>query len=308
VKSILKKLLVTGAKGFVGSNTARHFKSLGFQTYGIGHGNIKSHELSNYGLDQWINSDIRVDAIKEFSTEFDLIIHCAGSGSVGFSIKDPYQDYKKTVDGTLEVLEYIRLYNPKVHLIYPSSPAVQGVCKDEPINEEYIGKPESPYGYHKKIAEDFCRSYSNKYNIKIFIIRLFSVYGNGLKKQLLWDACKKFIDAGEEKVEFWGTGKETRDFIHIDDVLKLIQDLIAIEDKFLVINGGTGVKITINEVVFLIRDALGSSKKIIFNQEKNEGNPIYYWASTKKLHTINKLPKINFREGLVGYVKWIKTI
>ena len=112
----------------------------------------------------------------------------------------------------------MRVYNPKAQLIYPSSPAVQGEHTNTPIKEDYVGKPASPYGYHKKIVEDLCQSYSEKYSLKISVVRLFSVYGNGLKKQLLWDAYNK-IRYSSKEVEFWGTGEETRDFIHIEDVL-----------------------------------------------------------------------------------------
>jgi UDP-glucose 4-epimerase len=299
----LKKILVTGAKGFIGSNTARHFKRLGFQTYGIGHGDIELHKLRNYGLDQWINSDITVDAIKEFSTEFDLIVHCAGSGSVGFSISNPYLDYKKTVDGTLEILEFTRLYSPAAHFIYPSSPAVQGEHSDSPIKEDYIGQPCSPYGYHKKIAENLCQSYSEQFKLKISIVRLFSVYGIGLRKQLLWDAVER-INNTKGVVEFWGTGNETRDFIHISDVVSLFELLLDIKDIFSIVNGGTGQKNNINSVVCSIRNLLLSEASIQFNNAQNAGNPIYYWASVEKLKSITPITSKDFNSGLVEYVRW----
>ena len=132
----MKNILITGAKGFLGSNISKYFKSLGYKTYGIGHGDLLVEECHLIGLDYWYKSDVTIKAIKDIKQTFDLIIHCGGSGSVGFSVDHPYDDFKKTVDGTLEVLEYIRLYNPNAHFIYPSSPSVQGECKDEPINQK----------------------------------------------------------------------------------------------------------------------------------------------------------------------------
>jgi len=301
----VQKILITGAKGFIGSNVCRYFKNLGYQTYGIGHGGLSVDESKRIGLDFWIKGNISIDSIREFDETFDLIVHCGGSGSVGFSVENPYQDFKKTVDGTLEVLEYIRLHNKNAHLIYPSSPAVQGECPDKPIKEEYIGKPASPYGYHKKIAEDLCRSYSDKYDIKVTILRLFSVYGNGLKKQLLWDASNKIIDA-KDKVVFWGTGEETRDFIHIQDVLIIIEKLLSIEKKYTVINGGSGEKYTIKEVVYLIRKLLNSNCEIEFNKQTNIGNPIYYWASIEELSKITKHKYSSLEDGLEMYINWVK--
>lgn len=302
-----KKILITGAKGFLGSNFAKYFKNLGYETYGIGHGGLSVDESKEIGLDYWKKDDISIKSILEFEQTFDVIVHCGGSGSVGFSIDYPYEDFKKTVDGTLEVLEYMRVYNPNTHLIYPSSPAVQGEHPDSPIQEDYIGKPASPYGYHKKISEDLCQSYSEKYNLKVSIIRLFSVYGNGLKKQLLWDACHKIKNAASQ-VMFWGTGEETRDFIHIDDVLLLVDVLLKQDEKFILINGGTGIKFSIKDVVEMIRDLVAPSVKIQFNNEINIGNPIYYWADTQKIDKYNiKLSK-RLESEIENYVYWVKSL
>ena len=303
----MKKIPITGAKGFLGSNVAKYFKLLGYETYGIGHGGLSVEESKEIGLDYWKKDDVSIKAILEFQQTFDVIAHCGGSGSVGFSVENPYQDFKKTVDGTLEVLEYMRVYNPNAHLIYPSSPAVQGECEDKPIKEEYIGKPASPYGYHKKIAEDLCQSYSEKYDLKVSIIRLFSVYGNGLKKQLLWDAYQKIKNADSEVV-FWGTGEETRDFIHISDVLSLFDILLKKEDRFILINGGTGKKYTIKNVVEMIRGFINPKIEIKFNNQINMGNPIYYRADTKKLDIYGFKANKDLEQEIKSYVEWAKKL
>ena len=298
-----KKILITGAKGFLGSNVAKYFKALGYVTYGIGHGGLSVDESKEIGLDYWKKDDVSIKSILEFNQIFHVIVHCGGSGSVGFSIEYPYDDFKKTVDGTLEVLEYMRVHNPNAHLIYPSSPAVQGEHPDEPIKEEYIGKPASPYGYHKKIAEDLCQNYSEKFALRVSIVRLFSVYGNGLKKQLLWDACNKILNS-ENEVLFWGTGEETRDFIHVDDVVLLFDKILEVNNSFMIINGGTGIKYTINQIVELMRSYLEKDIKIEFNNQVNIGNPQYYWADIKKLEEIKFQDLIKFEDGLNRYVKW----
>ena len=302
-----KKILITGAKGFLGSNVSTHFKNLGYETYGIGHGGLSVEESKEIGLDYWKKDDISIKSILEFEQIFDVIVHCGGSGSVGFSVEHPYDDFKKTVDGTLEVLEYMRVHNPNAKLIYPSSPAVQGECEDAPIKEEYIGKPASPYGYHKKIAEDLCQSYSEKFGLKISIVRLFSVYGIGLKKQLLWDACKK-IQNSKDEVVFWGTGEETRDFIHISDVLYLFDILLKKDDKFTLVNGGTGIKYTIKNIVEIIKDLINPNIRIKFNNQVNIGNPIYYWADTQKLENYGFKANKNLEQEIKNYVEWVKEL
>ncbi len=302
---MIKKILITGAKGFIGSNLTKHFKSLGYETYGIGHGGFSIEESKHIGLDYWETNDITIKAILRFSQKFDVIIHCGGSGSVNFSVNNPYEDFKKTVDGTLEILEYIRVHNSNAHLIYPSSPAVQGQHPDIPIREDYVGKPMSPYGYHKKIAEDLCQSYSEKFNLKISIIRLFSVYGNGLKKQLLWDACHKIMNSGKT-VEFWGTGEETRDFIHINDVAELIEKTLLISDRFTILNGGSSIRHTISFIINEIRNGLHIETDIIFNKKVDIGNPNYYWADISRAKSLNWTPTILLKDGIKEYIQWTK--
>lgn len=301
----MKKILITGAKGFLGQNVSKYFKSFGYQTFGIGHGDLYVDECNAIGLDYWYKSSVSINSLREIEQEFDYIVHCGGSGSVGFSIENPYEDFKKTVDGTLEVLEYIRLYNKSAKLIYPSSPAVQGEHPDKPIKEDFIGSPASPYGYHKRISEHLCQSYSEKFNIKISIVRLYSVYGEGLKKQLLWDACNK-INNSKKEVVFWGSGQETRDFIHIKDVMKLFKLLFQQNDKFMIVNGGTGIKHTIKEIIEMIKVHFNKDININFNGKINVGNPQYYCSDMTKLNNLEYKADISFYEGLNKYISWFQ--
>jgi len=302
----LKKILITGALGFIGMSLSKYHSQKGYKVYGIGHGKLNDENEINIFV-KWVEGDITLENILRFNEKFDIIVHCGGSGSVGASIEKPYQDFKKTVEGTAEVLEYIRKYNSNAHLIYPSSPAVQGECQDTPIKESYVGKPCSPYGYHKRMAEDLCRSYYERYNIKISIIRLFSVYGEGLKKQLLWDACQKMI-TDKDEVLFFGTGEETRDFIHVDDVIQIIERVIKKSPQFEVYNGGTGNRTSIEELVMLIKKELRVEVDINFNNEVNVGNPIYYLADVTKLNELQVSPKIELEEGIRRYCEWIKSM
>ena len=303
----MKSVLITGAKGFLGSNVSKHFKTSGYKTYGIGHNRLSSSDSIDSSLDYWKEDNISLKAILEFKSDFDTIVHCGGSGSVRFSIDHEAEDYKRTVDGTLEVLEYMKIHNPKAYLIYPSSPAVQGEHLDEPRKEEYIGTPVSPYGDHKKITEDLCQSFSKEFGLNISIIRLFSVYGNGLKKQLLWDACNKILNANKEAI-FWGSGEEVRDFIHISDVMSLFDMILNARDKFLIINGGTGIRNTVRDVVEIIRDSIDPNISISFNNQKDVGNPIYYYADTQKLTKYGYKVRTNLQQEVKTYIEWVKSL
>src|SRR6185312_5873943 len=114
---------------------------------------------------------------------------------------------------------FLRCYCPQATLVVPSSAAVYGAVRQIPINESGPRNPISPYGVHKKIAEDLCYSYARHFGARIALVRFFSVYGAGLRKQLLWDACNKLV-VGDGR--FGGHGNEVRDWLHIEDAARLL--------------------------------------------------------------------------------------
>lgn len=296
-------ILVTGAHGFLGRNTCKKFNKSDCYIVGIGHGDWENEDYKNYGISEWLKADINFNNLKSLNREFDIIIHCAGSGSVSQSITTPETDFKKTVDTILSVLEYTRLYNKNAKIIYPSSAAVYGSKENKPINELDTLYPVSPYGFHKKIAEELCESYSKNFNVKVAILRFYSIYGIGLKKQLIWDACNKFYKSNY--VEFYGTGEETRDWLNIIDAVNFIWYISQKEYKFEILNAGSGNKTKISEVLKLISNYF-DNKNFYFNNLEREGDPKYYHADISKALKLGWKPKILLDEGILNYVNWFK--
>lgn len=302
----MKNVLITGTYGFLGRNVAKEFKSAGYHVVGIGHGKWYEDEYSKWGINEWYETTITFEALLNINKKFDLIVHCGGSGSVGFSHDNPYEDFQKSVQSTLSLLEYIRLQAPNCKFVYPSSPAVQGNLGNVPIKEDMSATPVSPYGFHKKIAEELCLSYHKNFHIDIGVIRYFSIYGNGLKKQLLWDACRKISQADE--VTFFGTGKETRDWIHVTDAASLLRIFSEKLGGFEIINGGSGTSVQIDKVISLICKYFGKQVNVKFNGTAKEGDPVYFWADNSKALELNWRPKVNLESGLENYVAYFKEL
>jgi len=304
----MKKIIVTGAYGFLGRNTSLKFKDKGYLVYGCGHGCWVEDEYISWGIDKWLEGDISLELLQEFNIEPDVIVHCAGSGSVGLSLSDPASDFHKTVSGTLAVLEFIRLSSTKTKFVYPSSAAVYGEHINAPITTHDPLNPASPYGIHKKIAEELCSSYHNHFNINAAIVRFFSIYGPGLKKQLLWDASTKLINQ-KDSVEFWGTGDETRDWIYISDATELIYINATSPQTFSIMNGGTGIKSTIKKTLSLLSKELHTEKiNICFNNVVRTGDPRFYLADMSEASQFHWCAEICLEKGLRKYVKWFKEI
>lgn len=307
--SILKNILITGGMGFLGYNLAKFFNQLGYTIYGIGHYHSTTL-LHNTPFKEWKTAPINLDELKNMEIEkLDYVFHCGGSGSVGQSFTYPMLDYQKTVSGTLHIFEYLRIYHPNAHIIYPSSVAVIGTTNEEKISEKTQGKPISPYGYHKKIAEEICEEYSQIFNIKSSIIRLFSIYGLGNKKQFLWDCVQKIKkNTREKQINLFGTGEEIRDYIHILDVAEIFESIIKYQTSFFEIyNGGSGEGKKIKDLASLIASIMEFEGKIVFEQTNHQGDPQCYLADIQKISsTLGFQPKQNFIEQLNGYIQWAK--
>lgn len=300
-----KIALVTGAHGFVGRHIARHCAAQGWRVVGIGHGRWDSvREQASWGITHWSDAEVNVASLLLSEVIPDVIYHCAGSGSVSFSLDQPYQDFHRTVSTTLEVLEYMRLHAPRARLIYPSSAAVYGVVQEMPISEGTLPEPLSPYGSHKLMAEDLCREYASHYDLSIAVVRLFSVYGPGLQKQLLWDACKK-LTAGQHS--FFGTGAEQRDWVHIDDTVDLLMRVAqAASPDCPIINGGAGAGVTVSDILDHLFSVLSPDQQPIFSGTQKEGDPAHYVADIEKARLLGWKPRIGWHQGVEQYAEWFR--
>ncbi len=310
-------IIVTGAHGFLGRHCAAAASAAGFEIYGIGHGSWPESEYSAFGIKKWISSDITCESLCALNSSGRIaaLIHCGGGSSVAYSLEYPSLDHQKTVGSTLGALEYLRRENPDAHFIYPSSTAVYGAAPDAPITENRPRAPISPYGFNKAAAELLCECYYKNYSIKCHIIRFFSIYGAGLKKQLLWDACNKITGTRTGgTVKFFGTGEETRDWIEINDAAALVLNAAAAgpDRKFEIINGGTGIKTTIKNTISTVADELAgygiSGRAVEFINRAKAGDPSYYLADTAKVFQTGWKPAVKFKEGAARYVRWfVKT-
>ena len=162
-------------------------------------------------------------------------------------------------------MDCIRKNSPASKFINLSSAAVYGNPKVIPIMEDTPLNPISPYGFHKEFAERICNEFSQLFGIKCLSLRIFSVYGPGLKKQILWDINKKIQESKESRIELFGSGEESRDFIYVDDLVNAIQ-LIANKGDFKgeVYNVANGQEITIKEVATLFVNEINPNIKLNF--------------------------------------------
>jgi len=303
-----KSILITGASGFLGIHLSKMFSQDGCRVFGIGRGTLSAEQVHLTGMHQWHCGEITFSNLRSFATQFDVIIHCAGGSSVARVEDDPAKGFFDTVATTMPVLEFMRQHNPAAKLVYPSSAAVYGEHDPTPIFVSDNIQPVSAYGLHKQLAEIMCLSYRHRYNLNIIIIRFFSIYGPELRKQLLWDACRRVANS-RGSLEFWGTGNETRDWIHIEDAVRLVRACIECDVSPELLNGGCGRAFTIKDTLTTLAAAFGRSPRdIVFNAKTKAGDPHHYCADIGDLANLGWQPKIGLKEGLFQYAKWFRSL
>jgi len=297
-----KNVLITGAAGFVGRYVAKEFSNQGYDVIGMGWG--KFPDYADWGLSAWHEAEVSLEMLCEYANQPDVIVHCAGGASVGNSVQHPRQDFCQTVDATSHVLEYIRLHSPQTKLVYPSSAAVYGNVKEPPIPESTPYNPVSPYGVHKMMAEQLCQLYASRYELSITVVRLFSIYGEGLRKQLLWDACNK-LSVGD--TSFFGSGEEVRDWLHVSDAARLLCLASEQSSLYTVVNGGSGKGVKVKDVLHCLCEAMNVEKELVFSSVPKEGDPDVLLADVKLLVELGFHALKDWQEGVHEYAQWYKT-
>lgn len=296
----MKKVLVTGSSGFIGSRIATRYAQEQHQVLGLDvrivpHISFKQVECDLLAMDL-------ASFLKEYQP--DLVIHCAGNANVGVSVAQPHFDYESNVTVLHRLLFAIKAAAIAPKVVFMSSAAVYGNPNSLPISEDFASLPISPYGLHKRQCEDLCEYFARVERLPIVIARIFSAYGSGLRKQLFWDLVGKI--ANNPSVELFGTGNETRDFIHVDDVVDAIV-LVSERSDRLYYNLANGVEVSIREAAGLLAKSMGKDPaNIAFNGQVKPGDPLYWRADIGELRKIGYKQKVSLADGLQSYAEWVK--
>lgn len=298
-----KVAVVTGAAGFIGRYVVRHLADNGCIVRGIGHSEMSDQDRQALSLSEWYSGGVSTSALSHAARGADAIFHCAGSGSVPLSLKEPMVDFEKNVISTAMVLNFSR-ENGRIPVVFLSSAGVYGNKSEMPINVTEAGKPISPYGINKKIGEILVEQYAQFFEVPCAIVRLFSVYGEGLRKQLLWDASHKLLRGD---FTFFGTGEEIRDWIHAEDAAALIVQLWRHADLTVPIhNGASGQKIPNQRILGKLAECYGLTEPIQFDGNVRPGDPKAFVANINRSLEIGWRPQVSLDEGIARYVDWFK--
>jgi len=254
------KIVVTGSSGQVGSYLVEHFS--------------KDHDVTGLDNRQCPYPDAAkftkaVDIAKErdlsrFLKNADWVIHCAAQVSVERAMKDPLFDAENNVIGTVNLL-WNSFRHEARNFLHVSSAAVYGDPIRVPLGEDHPTNPLSPYGISKLCGEKYVMAFATAYGLSVSVVRPFNIYsGRADPKSPYSGVVTKFISRAAEgkPLLIEGDGKQTRDFVHISDVVKLMSLIVKKPNMSLgrIFNCGTGKGSTILELAELVQSL--SKKKV----------------------------------------------
>jgi UDP-glucose 4-epimerase len=294
------RVIIIGSKGFIGHTLLNYFQGRGYEVWGadviVDYVNSESYYLIDAS-----NSDY--NSVFQ-NSGYDVCINCSGAASVPDSLENPLRDYYLNTVNVYKILTAIKKFQPSCKFINLSSAAVYGNPKQLPVKEDTIPGPLSPYGNHKLQSEQICREFYDFYKIQTCSLRIFSVYGVGLQKQIFWDLYNKAKTGIPFKL--YGTGIESRDFINVLDLVRTIEIVYEFSSfRAEVINIANGEEIRIKDAVSIFLGFFGHEVSFSYSGESRKGDPINWLADIGKLKSWGYKPSIDIKTGLQKYFDWI---
>lgn len=312
-----KKVLVTGAEGFIGSHLTERLVELGADVTAL----VQYNSFNNWG---WIDTfdknvldsikvetgDIReLDGMNRIIKGQEVVFHLAALIAIPYSYLSPMAYVRTNVEGTVNVLEACRNHDVQ-KIIHTSTSETYGTALYVPIDEKHPMQGQSPYSASKIGADKMAESFYKSFNMPIATIRPFNTYGPRQSARAVIPTIISQILAGKREIKL-GSLTPTRDFNYVKDTAEAFIK-IAESDKTIgeVINAGSNYEITIGDTVKKIIDIIGADVKIICDEErirpeKSEVNRL--WADNTKIKELTGwAPNYNIDQGLAETIEWIK--
>ena len=307
----MKKIVITGAAGFIGSNLVDRLINEGFFVYGIDNlitGSLHnlSHLNSNNNF-EYINHD--VTKYIDIKDKIDYVFHFASPASPIDYLKYPIQTLKANAIGGHNALGLAKKNNAK--FILASTSEVYGDPLEHPQKESYFGNvnpigPRSIYDEAKRFIESMTISYHVYHKLRVSIVRIFNTYGPRMKiddGRVLPTFIKQA--ASNKDLTVNGDGTQTRSFCYVDDLINGILLLMNYEYSY-PINIGNDDEVTINEIASTLISKLNSKSKIIYN-ELPEDDPLKRKPDlTLAKKILNWTPKIDKKDGFEMLIEYYK--
>jgi len=256
-----KRVVVTGGGGFVGHHLVDALAAYNDVTVLDDFSNGRRERLPE-GVTVHEGDVCDPEAVTRAVEGADVVFHEAAVVSVERSVEDPEATHAVNVDATLSVLSAARKADARV--VFASSAAVYGTPEHVPVAETAPKEPVSPYGLEKLSADHYCRLFAELYGVETVALRYFNVYGPGQSKGPYSGVITAFVDQarGGGPVTVQGDGEQTRDFVHVSDVVRANLLAATTEHVGEAFNIGTGRAVPVRRLAEVVRDSVDPSVDI----------------------------------------------
>jgi UDP-glucose 4-epimerase len=303
------KVLVTGGAGFIGSNLVGELVRQGNEVTVID--SLVSGYRSNLGpypSVRFIEKDVRDgEAVEKAVKGNEIVFHLAASVGNKRSIDDPHTDASVNVMGTLNILEAARKHGVR-KVVVSSSAGIFGELKTLPIREDHPVEPDSPYGCTKLCEEKLALAYSKLYPLEVVCLRYFNVYGPNQRYDAYGNAIPIFVFRmlKGEPVYIYGDGEQTRDFVHVADVVRANIYAAAAQGVSGAFNIASGTAVTVNELVGMIAGYAEGGCQVI-HTGRRPGDVLHSRADISLAAAVlGYSPAVGLKEGIKEYTAWAR--
>ncbi len=291
------KVLVTGGSGFIGTNLSLFLTEEGHEV------RVLDLRSPNFKA-EYVKGDIRdYETVKRAVEGIEAVVHLAAMVSAVEATEKPEEATEINVMGTLNLLEASRRQGVR-RFVYASSVAVYGEPLYLPVDERHPNFPVNVYGATKLGGEALVNGYSGNYGLSTVSLRFFNVYGPWMRPGPYSGVILKFLEFahGNEPFRIEGDGRQTRDFIYVEDVVRAIQ--LALEEEFTgAYNVGTGKETSIIELARLVSEVVGIPCRVE-HAPPRKGDIRRSVADPSKLMLRGWRPKVDLKEGLRRTNEW----
>ncbi len=290
-----RSAIVIGGAGFLGTYICKHLLEKDWQVVSVGRGHTTDAKLVHHA---WELPDSRLSDLL-IEQKPGLCIHCAGRASVAMSVVDPLGDFHCNAVLTATILDTIRRSDLDCAFLTISSASVYGNPERLPIREEDFLSPVSSYGYHKYVEELLCREYATLHGLKTAALRVFSAYGAGLRRQVVWDIACKIREVQNGIIKLRGTGSESRDFVNAQDVALAVEAIISKGPlRGEAYNVAAGVEVPIRDLALKMIELSESNSTIEFDGVAPDGYAHRWHADILRLKRLGFKPRVRLEDGL----------
>jgi len=309
----MKKIIVTGAAGFIGSNLVDHLLSRGHEVLGLDNFSTgrrrfieKATTHPNFKI---ITCDLLDKGeIVQYFQGYDVVFHLAANADVRFGFTHPRKDLEQNTIVTFNVLEAMRAHSIK-NIVFSSTGAIYGESKIIPTPEDCpMPTQTSLYGASKLACEGLIQAYCEGFDFQSWIFRFVSVLGERYTHGHVFDFYKKLLN-NPNTLEILGDGHQKKSYIYIQDCIEAM--MLGIEkekDKINIFNLGTPEMIEVFNSIEIIKKFMNIDPKII-SQDSTKGwigdNPMLF-LDTKKINSLGWQPKFSFRDGVIKTLEWFE--